>query len=253
MNKSILYLSLTLLLLTSCVSKKKILYFQDSDKYASVNISQLETKIQVNDILSITISSFVPETAVPYNLQNYSGTTNIESLKLNGYLVNSIGQIEMPILGAVTVKNKTIIQLKKEIKDLLEQGEHIVKPSVTIRILNGKVTILGEVNNPGTYAFTEQYISLPQALGYAGDLTINGKRNDILLIREIDGVREISHINLTTANWMNDPKYSIKQNDVIIVNPNSKKIQSGGYNIGDLSAILGITSLIVSLLILLKK
>ncbi|WP_396166209.1 polysaccharide biosynthesis/export family protein [Flavobacterium sp.] len=253
MNKSILYLSLTLLLLTSCVSKKKILYFQDSDKYASVNISQLETKIQVNDILSITISSFVPETAVPYNLQNYSGTTNIESLKLNGYLVNSKGQIEMPILGTVTVKNKTIIQLKKEIKDLLEQGEHIVQPSVTIRILNGKVTILGEVNNPGTYAFTEQYISLPQALGYAGDLTINGKRNDILLIREIDGVREISHINLTTANWMNDPKYSIKQNDVIIVNPNSKKIQSGGYNIGDLSAILGITSLIVSLLILLKK
>lgn len=253
MNKSIVYLIFLLLLFTSCVSKKKILYFQDSDKYASVNISQLETKIQINDILSITISSFVPETAVPYNLQNYGGTTNIESMKLNGYLVSSKGEIVMPVLGTVSVKNKTIIELKKELINILEQGGHLVKPGVIVRILNAKVTILGEVNDPGTYAFTEQYISLPQALGYAGDLTMNGKRNDILLIREIDGVREISHINLTTANWMNDPKYSIKQNDVIIVNPNSKKIQSGGYNIGDLSAILGITSLIVSLLILLKK
>ncbi len=253
MTKSIFYLSLTLLLLTSCVSKKKILYFQDSDKFTSVGINQLESKIQINDILNITISALVPETTIPYNSQNFIGTTNLETLKMNGYLVNNKGEIEMPVLGTISVKNKTIIQLRNELKNILEQGGHLVKPSVNIRILNGKVTILGEVSNPGTYAFTEQFISLPQALGYAGDLTINGKRTDILLIREIDGVREISHIDLTTANWMNDPKYSIKQNDVIIVNPNSKKIQSGGYNLGDLSAILGITSLLVSFIILLKK
>lgn len=253
MNKPIIYLSLTLLLLTSCVSKKNILYFQDSEKFNSVDITQLEPKIQINDILSISISALVPESAIPYNFQNFSGTTNLETMKLYGYLVNSKGEIEMPVLGTVIVKNKTIIQLKNELKNTLEQGGHLVKPSVNIRLLNSKVTILGEVSSPGTYAFTEQYITLPQALGYAGDLTINGKRNDILLIREIDGVREISHINLTTANWMNDPKYSIKQNDVIIVNPNSKKIQSGGYNLGDLSAILGITSLLVSFIILLKK
>ena len=256
MNKSIITLGLLFLLITSCVSKKDILYFQDSDQFPSVNITQLETKIQPNDILSISVSSLIPESAVPYNYQSPSGASgvmNIEVMKLQGYLVNPQGDIEMPVLGTIAVKNKTILQLTDELKLILEQGGHLVKPSVNIRILNSKVTILGEVNVPGTYPFSEQYISLPQALGFAGDLTMNGKRNDILLIREADGVRTITHVDLTTANWMNDPKFSIKQNDVIIVNPNSKKIQSGGYNLSDLSTILGITSLIVSFIILFKK
>ena len=256
LNKNIVTLSLVLLLITSCVSKKDILYFQDSNEFPSVNITQLETKIQPNDILSITISSLVPETALPYNYQSPYATTsaiNIDVLKLQGYLVNTKGDIEMPVLGTISVKNKTILQLTNELKLTLEQGGHLVKPSVNIRILNSKVTILGEVNAPGTYPFSEQYISLPQALGFAGDLTMNGKRKDILLIREADGVRTITHIDLTSANWMNDPKFSIKQNDVIVVNPNTKKIQSGGYNLSDLSTILGITSLLVSFIILFKK
>ena len=256
MNKSIITLGFLFLLITSCVSKKDILYFQDSNQFPSVNITQLETKIQPNDILSISVSSLIPESAVPYNYQSPLGASsvmNIEVMKLQGYLVNPKGDIEMPVLGTIAVKNKTILQLTDELKQILEQGGHLVKPSVNIRILNSKVTILGEVNAPGTYPFSEQYISLPQALGFAGDLTMNGKRNDILLIREADGVRTITHVDLTTANWMNDPKFSIKQNDVIIVNPNSKKIQSGGYNLSDLSTILGITSLIVSFIILFKK
>lgn len=255
-NKYTVTLSLVLLLITSCVSKKDILYFQDSDKYPSVDITQMETKIQPNDILSITISSLIPETAIPYNVQiGMSSTTspNIETMKLQGYLVSAAGTIEMPVLGTIIVKNKTITQLVQELKTTLEDGGHLAKPTVNVRILNSKVTILGEVNNPGTYPFSEQYISLPQALGFAGDLTMNGLRKDILLIRETEGVRTITHIDLTTANWMNDPKFSIKQNDVIVVNPNGKRIQSGGWNLGDLSTILGITSLLVSFIILFKK
>lgn len=256
LNKSIVTISFVLLLLTSCVSKKNILYFQDSDKYPSVDITQLETKIQPNDILSITVSSLVPETAIPYNVQTGIGTTmspSPETMKIQGYLVSPKGTIEMPVLGTIMVKSKTINQLVEELKKILEDGGHLTKPTVNIRILNSKVTILGEVNNPGTYPFSEQYISLPQALGFAGDLNMNGLRKDVLLIRETDGVRTITHIDLTTANWMNDPKFSIKQNDVIIVNPNNKKIQSGGWNLSDLSTILGITSLLVSFIILFKK
>ncbi len=257
MNKSIFCLSIILLTLSSCVSKKNILYFQDADKYSSQNITKLEYKIQANDILSITITSLIPETAEPYNSiagnTGSSNNVNIESMKLRGYLVSNIGNIEMPVLGTITVKNKTIFQLTKEIKNLLEQGGHIEKPGITIRVLNSKVTILGEVNSPGTYSFTEQYISLPQALGYAGDLTISGKRKDILLIRESEGMRTVTHIDLTTANWMNDSKYTIQPNDVIIVNPNTKKTQTGGYNIGDLGTLLSISSFLISLIFLFKK
>jgi len=254
MKKSIVYLIVLLLLLTSCVPKKNILYFQDSDQFQSVNITQLETKIQPNDILNITISSIIPEAAVPYNSQSASaGTLTAEAIKMRGYLVSINGDIEMPVLGTVSVKNKTLLQLSDELKRILEQGGHLVKPIVNIRIVNSKFTILGQVNSPGTYSFTEQFITLPQALGYAGDLNISGKRKDILLIRETEGVRTIIHIDLTTANWMNDSKYIIKQNDVIIVNPNNKKIQTGGYNLGDLSTIFGITTFVISLIFLFKK
>ena len=256
MNKSIVALGLMIMLLTSCASKKNVLYFQDADKYASIDITQLETKIQVNDILSITVSALVPETAIPYNIQTgatSSGAINPESMKLQGYLVSPKGEIELPVLGNLVVKNKSISELAIEIKTNLEKGGHLVKPTVNIRILNARFTILGEVSKPGTYAISEPYISLPQALGYAGDLTINGLRKDVLLIRENDGIRTITHIDLTSAGWMNDPKYSIKQNDIIVINPNSKKILSGGWNLSDLSAILGITSLLVSFIILFKK
>jgi len=255
MNKSIVCLSLILLLFTSCVSKKNILYFQDADNFSSVNITKLEYKIQPNDILSITISSSIPEASEPYNNQTNStgGNSNVESLKLRGYIVSAKGEIELPVLGIITVKNKTIFDLIKEIKHLLEQGNHLIKPCVNIRILNSKFTILGEVNSPGTYSFTELDISLPQALGYAGDLKITGKRKDILLIRESEGLRTVNHIDLTTANWMNDPKYTIQPNDIIIVNPNSKKTQTGGYNIGDLAIISSIISFSISLIFLFKK
>lgn len=257
MNKSIVCLSLLLLILTSCVSKKNILYFQDADKFSSVNIIKPEYKIQPNDILNITISALIPETAEPYNSQSTNSSNNtsnsIESLKLRGYLVATNGNIEMPVLGTISVKNKSLLQLSEELKKILEEGGHLIKPVINIRLLNSKVTILGEVSSPGTYAFTEQYISLPQALGYAGDLTLSGKRKDILLIRESEGIRTVTHVDLTTANWMNDPKYTIQPNDIIIVNPNTKKTQTGGYNIGDLSMLFSISSFIISLIFLFKK
>ena len=101
----------------------------------------------------------------------------------------------------------SVTDLEIKIKQELEKGGHLVNPTVAIRILNAKVTILGEVKSPGTYTFLEQSLSVPQALGYAGDLTISGKRDDILLIRESEGKRIIMSVDLTTVNWMNDPKY----------------------------------------------
>lgn len=255
MNKSIFTALLIVVLLQSCASKKDILYFQDAANYASVPLSRVTAVIQSNDILSITVSALVPETALPYNIQalgNGATSPNIETMKLQGYLVSSKGDIVFPILGNIMVQGKTTAQVEQDLKLTLESGGHLMNPKVSIRILNAKVTVLGEVNHPGTFAFTEQYITLPQALGYAGDLTINGKRNDILLIREADGLRTIMHLDLTTANWMNNPNYAIRQNDVLVVNPNNPKVKTAGY-IGNTSTVLTIASLLLSSIILLTR
>lgn len=255
MIKFIHVAALIIVLFTSCASKKDILYFQDAANYTSSPVVYSSTMIQTNDILSITVSALVPETAIPYNIQTIGNTptvTNIEILRLQGYLVSSEGTIVFPVLGKIPVVKLSTSQLEEHLRNLLEEGGHLVNPSVSIRLLNAKVTVLGEVRSPGTYTYAEQYLSLPQALGYAGDLTINGKRNDIVLIREINGIRTINQIDLTTTSWMKDPKYIIRQNDILIVNPNNTKIKSAGFLSSPLS-FLTIASFIMSSIILLTR
>jgi polysaccharide export outer membrane protein len=254
MKQSLCVAILFALLLTSCTSKKDILYFQDAAKFQSNPVVNVGVMVQPNDILSIMVSAKIPETAIPYN--NTIGATNatptIDVLKLQGYLVTPESTIVFPVLGTVSVLHKTTSEIETALKKQLESGGHLIGPIVSVRILNAKVTILGEVNRPGTYSFSEQYMTLPQALGYAGDLTITGKRKDILLIREADGVRTITHLDLTTADWMNDPKYIIKQNDVIVVNPSNPKIKSAGF-IGNTSVVLTIASLLLSTFIIIRR
>ena len=244
------------LLLSSCVSNKDLLYFGDANMSQSTPINYTSNTLQPNDILDIKIGALVPETAIPYNSQTINNLgqqiQNIEVLKLQGYLVGTDGSIVLPILGKIEVVNKSIASLEQELISILEDGQHLVSPSVSVRLLNAKVTVLGEVGRPGTYTFTEQFISLPQALGYAGDLSINGKRTDILLIREQQGERRISQINLTTTNWMNSPEYRIMPNDVIVVNPNNAKVKSAGI-IGNASTVVSIVSVLLSITILLTR
>jgi len=244
------------LLLSSCVSNKDLLYFGDANMSQSTPINYTSNTLQLNDILDIKIGALVPETAIPYNSQTINNLgpqiQNIEVLKLQGYLVGTDGSIVLPILGKIEVVNKSIASLEQELISILEDGQHLVSPSVSVRLLNAKVTILGEVGRPGTYTFTEQFISLPQALGYAGDLSINGKRTDILLIREQQGERRISQIDLTTTNWMNNPEYRIMPNDVIVVNPNNAKVKSAGI-IGNASTVVSIVSVLLSITILLTR
>ncbi len=230
------------------------MYFQDASVYDETTFANPEVIIQPNDILSITVEALVPATAIPYNKQqNTSGFANsIELLKLQGYLVNAEGRINFPVLGKLSLAGQTLGEAEHALENRLSAGGHLVAPKVTVRILNAKVTVLGEVNQPGTFGFTEQFITLPQALGYAGDLTINGKRDDILLIRRVNGIRHMYSLDLTSANWLNDPKYSIRQNDVIVVNANAAKVKSAGF-IGNSGTVLTIASLILSSLVLLTR
>lgn len=227
---------------------------QDAEMVAEAEVQYTSAKIQPNDILKILVESTVPEAAIPYNRGggNTMQPQNIQLLQLDGYLVSKAQTIMFPVLGEVSTRNKTTEQLQESIKNELEIGGHLVNPNVTVRLINAKVTILGEVNQPGTYNFTEQNITFLQALGYARDLTINGQRNDILLSREVDGIRKITHVDLTSATFMNSEYYFIKPNDVIIVNPNDPRVKNAGF-IGNVGTVLTIASLALSVTILLTR
>lgn len=227
---------------------------QDAEQQNNRKVNYMSANIQPNDILKITVESIIPEAAIPYNKSRtaLAQSQNLEVLQLDGYLVSVDHTIKFPVLGEISTANKTTKMLETQIKNQLISGGHLTNPSVNVRLINAKVTILGEVNKPGTYNFTEQNITLLQALGYAGDLTINGKREDILITREVDGNRKISHIDLTSSAFMNSEYYFIKPNDVVVVNPNDPKVKTAGF-IGDVGTILTIASLALSITILLSR
>lgn len=244
---------LLVLMVSSCATRKQILYLQDAEEQSGKEINFQDISIQPNDILKIDVETLVPEAAKPYNISlSGSGQNNIMLLRLEGYLVSNEGMITFPVIGEINLLNLTLYEAQDKIKEELMNGGHLINPKVNVRIINAKVTILGEVRVPGTYEFTEQNITLLQALGYAGDLTINGKRDDIILTRDQDGKKIITHIDLTSTEFMNSEFFYIKPNDTIIVNPNDPKVKSAGY-IGNIGTLLGVTSVVLSMIILLTR
>jgi len=252
--KNIYNFLIVLIVISSCASKEDIYYLQDAERNAAGSITYPAVLIQPNDILKITVESLNPDAAIPYNKGGLDGNQNqtVEVLQLSGYLVDINGSINFPVLGAISTKNKTPNALGDDIKTKLIAGGHLSNPNVDVRLINAKVTVLGEVNSPGTYNFTEQNITLMQVLGYAGDLTINGKRDNVLVTREINGVRQVSHVDLTSAEFMKSSYYFVKPNDVIIINPNKPKVASSGF-VGNVGTVATVISLVLSMTILLTR
>ena len=245
---------LSLLLLQSCVSKKQMLYLQDVDAVSGQEVTYNNNTLQVDDILKISVGALVPEAAIPYNNVTAGNVVanSIDIMRLEGYLVSQRMTINFPVLGELSVKGKTTQDLENDIKKLLVDGGYLINPNVTARLLNAKVTILGEVQKPGTFSFTENNISLLQALGLAGDLTINGSREDVVVLRRINGVQTTTRINLTSASFLKGPYQMVKPNDVIVVNPNSARISSAGY-IGSIPILLGVITSSLTIILLFTR
>lgn len=239
----------------SCSTKKQILYLQDIDTYDDSEVLYTENTIQHNDILSVVISSSIIETAAPYNKATITtgnaSAGQSQNYQNQGYLVSKDLEIKLPILGNVSVANKTIKELEFVIENLLISGEHLIDPTVMISLLNAKFTTLGEMGT-GTHYFSENNLTILQAIGMAGDLNINGLRDDIILIREIDGKRTIAHIDLTAADLFDSPYYFIKPNDLIYVKPNDVRVKSAGFITGP-TALIGFGTLIVTTILLVTQ
>ncbi|WP_445457181.1 polysaccharide biosynthesis/export family protein [Flavobacterium sp. HNIBRBA15423] len=213
-----------------------------------------EPYLQADDVLLLIISSENPEIAAPYNLKSISLDDNFDESKGNDkiqtYIIDTNGNIEIPILGSIHLagltKTEAVLKIKEELK------EHVKDAVVNLRILNFKISVLGEVSKPGSYAVKSERITILEALSLAGDLTIYGKRNNILLIREQNGNKIMERIDITKSDFINSPYYYLSQNDVVYVEPNKTKVNASliGPN---LTVGLSAISLIITIIALTTR
>ncbi|AOR26761.1 ligand-binding protein [Formosa sp. Hel3_A1_48] len=251
MIKSLFYSLILIVLFASCASKKDVYYFQDIDSTAAENSFKF-LNIQPGDILDIQIKALNPESVLVFQRQATLGLQQqqVQNRAIDGYLVGEDGSINLPIVGPIDTTNKSTQALAQIIQEALKPYIH--NPTVNIRLLNFRVSVLGEVNKPGTFTVLEERVSLPQALGLAGDLTINGDRNHLLLIRNEAGKKTNQVIDLTKTDFLQSPFYFLKQNDIIYVRPNSARVKSSGL-VGNASTLVSILSLAVSLFIVITR
>lgn len=237
---------LSLIFLSSCASRKDMVYFQDEPVVdGQINSAPKQLIYKPDDILTINVSAADPVAATPFNLAVVSESDNLISAngapRMQTYLIDYNGNIEFPVLGTLHLAGMTRIEATAMLKEKI--SEYAKDPIVNIRLVNFTVTILGEVSDPGTFTIQDERITLPEALGLANDLTIFGKRKNILLIREVDGVKKFATIDLTSVNALVSPLYYLQQNDVIVVEPNKARLRSSTFNQNNVVVISAIGTL----------
>jgi polysaccharide export outer membrane protein len=237
-----------IIFLSSCVNTKNATYFNGlQDTLISSDAPLPEAVIQMNDLLSISVSSLNPEATLIFNTPNSptSGTANSLS---SGYLVGTDGSIQFPVLGTIMAKGLTKTQLKEKITKSLLDKKLLIDPNVTIRFLNFRVTVLGEVTNPTVVNVPNEKISLLEAIGLAGDMTIYAKRNNVLVIREEGTQKSVKRLDLNSQELFTSPYYYLKSNDIVYVEPNKARVAIAGRSNQLLPVIFGALSLVAIVL-----
>lgn len=253
----ILFLMIAGVVMTSCASRKKMVYFQKGEFDSIVKAAELyEMKFRKGDFLHIQVSGATPEAVAIFNplptitRENYSGAYNVDNPQTTGYVVDNEGNIGFPVIGKVQVAGKTKLELEQILLHLLEG--HIELPVINIRLRNFKITVLGDVNQPGTYTIASERVTLPEALGISGDLNITAKRKNVLVIRETDGRKEQFRVDLTSNELFNSPVYYLQQNDVVYVEPNQAKMNTSKFS-PVYSVLISVSSLIITTVVLITS
>lgn len=244
---------ISFIFLSSCASKKDVIYFQDAGNFETlVNKNSFTTKFKVDDLLSINVSTFDPQASAPFNLYTApdENSTSSQQQRVN-YLVDEAGEIDFPVIGKIRVAGLS----QEELRVLLQKklSDYLKDPIINIRLRNFRITVLGEVNNPGTYSVNGEQITILEALGLAGDLTIKGLRDNIMVIRDFNGTKVYTRINLLKKDAMNSPVYYLTQNDVVYVEPNKSAITAYSLDNRASLAISIASILITSTLVLLTR
>jgi polysaccharide export outer membrane protein len=218
------------MLFASCGTTEEIAYVNDATRDSAMAISGKFTNgIQANDLLNIYVESETPLATIPFNQETNKiavseGTVmNPGASAVSGYLVSNAGTITFPVLGEIQVLGMTHAELAAELQKRLRDQGHILDAVVTVKLMNFKVSVLGDVANPGQIMATGERLTIFEALSMVGDLTIYGQRTNVMVIREENGVRTIGELDLSSKDVFNSPYYYLHQNDVVYVEPNMKK------------------------------
>lgn len=250
----------TLVVLSSCSAKRNLTYFSDLPKekaYETAIMNSIDTRIQPRDVLSITVSSLDPVTNSMFNTGMVEESVNDISglgselgrppLSKEGYLVDRNGDVNFPVVGKINVGGKTL----EEAQELIFQqvNVYVKDPIVSVRYLNFRITVIGEVSQPGTFAINNDQVTVLEALGLAGDMTVYGKRNNVLLIRQHEGKRTMYRLDLNKSEVFNSEFFYLHQNDVIYVEPSPDRDPSGEKSLRIVSTIATIAAALSIVLI----
>ena len=248
MIKKIGLLIVIIFAFSSCAPRKKMAYFQN---IADVSSDKLyETKLQPDDLIQIMVDAPAPnqELAAPFNLTTLSPTASGgTSVSTEGrqYLIDNNGEIIMPLIGKIklggSTRNEALAKVNEEI------GKYITNPIISLRLLNFKISVLGEVKTPGTFPVSSERVTLPEALAMAGDLQITGLRKNVMVIREVEGKKTYGFVDLTKADFMNSEFYYLTQNDLVVVEPNRVKRNSSAIG-RELSIAVSAVTLLVTII-----
>lgn len=244
--------------LSSCFNTQKVAYFDDIGAYAKIaSKAGVAPVIQKNDLLSIAVSSLSNEATIIFNTPNLptapSGVTSFNMPQTGGYLVSQEGTIKFPMLGDIPAAGLTQKELEKNITKQLIDKKLLYDPIVTSRYLNFRVTVLGEVLRPGVVNVPSEQITILEAIGQAGDLTIYGRRENVILIRQVGDEKLIERLDLSSSAILSSPYYFLKSNDVIYVEPGKGKLASTDATLRILPVVFSGVSVIVVVLNSLLK
>ena len=249
---------LSLILLSGCNSHKQVPYIQDLSVIDASKNELFEARIMPKDLLTIVVYTSEPELAIPFNMtvQTAASRANAVSVSqpvLQQYLVDNAGNIELPVLGVIHVGGMRKDVVEQMIQEKLKM--YLTDAIVTVRFVNYKVSVLGEVVSPGVYTVLNEKINIFEALALAKDMTIYGQRKNVKIIREdATGKQQVAVIDLTDANIVNSPYYYLQQNDVVYVTPNKMKARNSDVGstttiaISAVSILISIASLMVNIL-----
>jgi polysaccharide biosynthesis/export protein len=250
------YLILLLIVsLSSCGTRNKMVYFQDGTTVSDSVAFHFNPVFELDDFLSITITAEDPESAKVFNLPSQTSALNNGYSLGNpvpfGYLVDTKGDIQLPVLGRIKVAGKTRTELVDTIQVLLEG--YLKSPTVQIQIQNFKITVLGDVKNPGTFKIPNERITLIEAIGLSGDMRMSGVRKNVLVIRDSCGFKREFRVDMTKKDLFSSPVYYLKQNDVVYVEPNVAARSEGTLWKTTGAIFISLTSLVITTVALITR
>ena len=243
---------LLLLLLSACSATKKITYFNDIAAGSGIDSLNRypQLKIQPGDVLQITITTLDKDISLVLNPNPGNPPASTGAATEQGYLVDSAGNIALPIAGTLNVKDKTTSVINSEVSAAL--AKTIRNAYVSTRLVNFKVSVLGDVAHPGSFRIPAERVSLLDALSMAGDMNATAIRNDVMIIREVNGIKRYTSLNLNDSKTLSSPYYYLANNDVIYVKPGPNKLFPSSRTVQLLPAIISAISLVTTIILLSK-